>query len=153
MQPRNAIQALLQSLGFCFLIGNTNAETPPQSQSGGPRWEQVDTSASSDANGNQYFVDTSGLRATEGGIGVTVLIQFRDPLIQDGYEIRSITRSTIVDCLHRRLAPIAVDWFTGARGTGQAVRFIDFHKDPPQWNDVEPSSADDAILGLICARV
>lgn len=46
-----------------------------------------------------------------------------------------MTRSTWLDCVHRRLALTAITLFTGDRGTGQPVRFIDLVSKPHQWND------------------
>jgi len=140
---------LLKPLVYFFLITNAAAQT--LAQASGPRWEHVDTSGSSDANGNQYFVDTSGLKSDDGGIGATILVEFKDVQVQGGREIKSLTRSSRVDCLHRRLAVISIDSFTGARATGQAVLFLDFRADPLPWRDVEPGSVDSAIVGFICA--
>ena len=156
--PRRKEALLMQSSGVLVLarslicysfISGTTAQT--LSQPGSPRWEQIDTSASS-SNGTRYFVDTSFLKPADDGVWATVLVQFRDVQTQGGYAIRSITRSTRVDCGRRRLAVTAIDSFTDARGIGRPVLSIDFQRDPLQWQHVEPGSIDDAILRFICER-
>lgn len=77
MQFRAVQRPVLYSLICCLFVADTTGQSLPKP--GALRWVRVDTSASNDADGNQYFVDLSHLRYTEEGIRVDVLVQLRDP--------------------------------------------------------------------------
>jgi hypothetical protein len=120
----------------------------------GSTWELVNTREAGDAEGNEYFVDTTNLRLIEDSITASVLIQYRDIQTQlgNGYEVRSSTSLSAFDCAHRRSAWMATTAFSGDRGTGHPVRYIDGARVNLPWVDVTPASVGEAILEFVCSR-
>jgi hypothetical protein len=119
------------------------------------KWELVNTREASDAEGNEYFVDTANLRFTEDPVTASVLMQYRDIQTHEGsgYEYRSSTRLSAFDCAHRRSALMAMTVHSGDRGTGHVVRTVDTGIGGNlTWVDVTPASVDEAILKFVCSR-
>jgi surface-adhesin protein E len=139
----------VHTLACCLLSANTWGQTLT------PRWEEVDTAASTDADGDTYAVDTSGLRTSTEGVEVKMLIQLRHPRPLPGTEseVRSIIRIGYIDCAHHRWALTAIESFSDPGGLSNPVEFIDMARDPLQWHDIETGSSDDSIHKVVCARV
>jgi hypothetical protein len=118
----------------------------------GSKWELVNTREAGDAEGNEYFVDTANLRFAEAPITANVLIRYRNiqTHLGSGYEIRSSTRLSAFDCARRRFALQAMTFYSGDRGAGNVVRWVDLARD--QWVEVTPASVDQAILTFVCSR-
>jgi hypothetical protein len=45
---------------------------------------------------------------------------------------------------------MAMTFYSGDRGTGNVVRWMDLARD--QWVEVTPESVDEAILTFVCSR-
>jgi hypothetical protein len=149
MRIRRTDSALLHTLGGCLLlVPGTWAQTAP------PRWEIVDTTASSDANGDTYSIDTSNSRTSTDGVEVTILIRLRDPRPLTGTEeeIRSVIRTGYIDCARHRFALTAITPYSDPDGLGNPLQFIDLARHPLQWQDIEPGSSNDSIRKAVCTR-
>jgi hypothetical protein len=149
MRIRRTGSALLPTLSGCLLL-----MAGAWAQTATLRWEAVDTSDSSDANGDTYSVDSSNLRSSTEGIEVTILVRLRDPrpVTGTGEEVRSIIRTGYIDCAQRRLALTALTPFSDPDGVGPPLQFIDLARHPPQWHDIDPGSTNDRIRKAVCAR-
>src|SRR5260370_4895027 len=123
-------------------------------QARGSKWELVNTREMGDGEGNEYCVDTANLRFTEHPITANVLIQYRDiqTHLGSGYEYRSSTRVSAFDCVRRRSTWMTITAYSGDRGTGPPVRYLDGARDNLTWVDVTPASVDEAILEFVCSR-
>ncbi len=142
---RTRIAALmLRSVLVCGVV-SAGAQTQDS------KWELVNTRETADAEGNEYFVDTANLRFTEDRITANVLVQYRDVQTNLGseYEVRSDTRYSFFDCAHRRSALKAITAYSGDRGAGHVVRWVDL---AGEWRAVTPASVDEALLEFVCSR-
>ena len=148
MRFRKRRALAVHTLACCLLSANTWGQTST------PRWQEVDTTASSDANGDTYSIDTSNSRTSTAGVEVTILIQLRDPRPLNGTEeeVRSIIRNGYIDCAQHQWALTAITPFSDPAGLGHPLQFIDLARHPLQWQDIEPGSSNDSIRKAVCTR-
>jgi hypothetical protein len=149
VKSHSVVQTVLVALVCSLVFTNVSAQTQPAPA---PRWEKIDGSSVRDAQGNQFFVDRGSLKHVDNTIEAAILVELPAAQLRRGAQVRSIIRIARFDCLRRRTALTALDSFSGTRGTGHAVEFIDMARNPPQWTEVESGSVDEAILGFICAN-
>jgi hypothetical protein len=104
-------------------------------------WDRVGTSVS----GNTFYLDFSTIKKTAVGYRVWELVNFTER------EYGAYSSKTLweYDCNEERLRSLQTSELSEPMGEGAVV---DGKTSPSQWHYVEPQSAGETLLKIVCSR-